>query len=184
MIKKLLVLLTLTSLATACRKDKEQPTIDFGPNGGFTTFDNTALPAGQTDPTDWTSDGSWNETEQQLFAGLNLSLSGPQLPAKTYDIFSYPNPSSVTHGRPATSVQFRGSTPPAATIRLSIVVVDSHYQVLETNDFDASRGWAMFTYNPNNSRFTANALYRLYYVLYTPGQQVHYRGHGDLKFVD
>ena len=90
MSRKLLILLALAGLATACHKDDAEPTIDFGPNNGFTVRLGNNMPGAQIDPTDWTSDPSWNTKEQALFAKLNLPLAAPQLAAGTLETTTYP----------------------------------------------------------------------------------------------
>lgn len=179
--KRLLLYSTLM-LTTACAKKDTEPTIDFGPNGGFTMRDASNYPSSQKDPTDWTSDASWNDAEQHLFSNLNLSLTGQQLSANTWEMSSYPNACSLAGG--CAFIIRRGSNNaavPSGTIRVNFVIVDAHYKPLSSSfDYDYSTfNGAALKFDP--SKFAANNLYRLYYVIYSFNQQVYYRGHGDIK---
>jgi hypothetical protein len=183
MTKKLLVLLTLTSLATACRKDKEQPTIDFGPKDGYSPRYGNNLPAGQDDPTDWTHDATWNATEQDLFSTLGVALGGSPTQVGTWYSSAYPNP-VVAGGTgnftvlPTTGSQ---STTVPTTVRAQLVVVDTRYKVLNTFDVPAGKGTTVALSFPT-AKYPASNLYRVYYVVYEPTQKtVYYRGHGDVK---
>jgi hypothetical protein len=183
MSRKLLVLLALASLATACHKANEEPTIDFGPNNGFTMRTNTNLPTAQTDPTDWTSDPTWNSTEQALFAKLNLPLTGPQLASGTWETTVYPNPSNRDDGCTFLVMPNPNSTAlPAGTSRVSMVIVDAHYKVELSYDAEINANGLSLMPRLDPLKYSPPTLYRLYYVVYQPGKQVYYRGHGDLKF--
>jgi hypothetical protein len=183
MAKKLLLLLALTSLATACRKDNDEPTIDFGPNNGFTMRTGTNLPTGQTDPTDWTHDATWNATEQGFFSTLGVALGGSPTQVGTWYSSAYPNP-VVAGGRgnftvlPTTGSQ---STTVPTTVRAQLVVVDARYKVLDTFDAPAGQAVTVDLAFPA-AKYLAGNLYRVYYVVYEPTQKtVYYRGHGDVK---
>jgi hypothetical protein len=182
MSKKLLLLLALAGLATACHKDNDEPTIDFGPNGGFTVRTASNIPNGQTDPTDWTSDPSWNATEQALFAKLNLPLTAPQLPAGTWETTAYANPSTRDNGCNISIWPKPNSTSlPTGTPRVSLVLVNASYQVELTTDQALTANSLTLALRLDPVKYSPPTLYRLYYVIYEPGKQVYYRGHGDVK---
>jgi hypothetical protein len=181
--KKLLVLLALASLAAACHKDDEEPTIDFGPNNGFTMRLGNNMPGTQIDPTDWTSDPNWNATEQALFAKLNLPLAAPQLAAGTWETTAYANPSNRDNGCSFMVTPNRNSTSlPTGTTRISLVLVNAQYQVELTTDHELKANSLLLTMRLDPVKYSPPTLYRLYYVIYQPGKQVYYRGHGDVKF--
>ncbi len=179
--RKLLTFITLLLAATACSKDKTEPSIDFGPNGGFTPRYSNAMSAGPEDPTDWTSDASWNEKEQKLFVGLNLSLTGPQLPATTWSFDFFPNPGQLSGDHEFDIFARYGAALPTGAMRLSTAIVDSQYGLIISDDFEIRSSQLRMRFALDPAKFTANKLYRLYYVVYEPGKQVYYRGHGDIK---
>lgn len=180
MLKKLLFAGLL--LATACHKDATAPTIDFGPGSGFTMRTATNLPTAQTDPTDWTTDATWTDTERGVFEGFPLSLTGPQLAAATWETSAYPNPCSLTGGCNILVTPKRTGLPatPTDSVRVLINIVDAHYQHLYGYDLPVGQG-LYFTPTFDPAKYAADALYRVYYVVYKPGQRVYYRGHGDIK---
>ncbi len=183
MTKRLLVLLALASLATACRKDDDEPTIDFGPNGGYSMRDLTNLPAGQNDPTDWTHDATWSSTEQNLFSALGLALGGSLAQVGTWYSSVYSNPTKADAFGNFTVLSTSGSQSPTlpATVRVRLVVVDAKCKVLDTADHLAGKAVTVALPFPV-ARYPADKLYRIYYVVYEPTQKtVYYRGHGDVK---
>lgn len=183
MAKKLLLLLALAGLATACHKDNEEPTIDFGPNNGFTMRTGSNLPAGQTDPTDWTHDATWNATEQGFFAGLGVALGGSPAQVGTWYSSVYGNPVRGGVGAAFTVLPTTGSqsSPVPTTVRAQLVLVDARYKVLDTFDVPAGKGTTVALAFPA-AKYPAGNLYRMYYVVYEPTQKtVYYRGHGDVK---
>jgi hypothetical protein len=183
MFKQLLILLALAGLATACHKDDDEPTIDFGPNGGYSTRYGNNLPAGQEDPTDWTHDATWTSTEQGFFSALGLALGGSPAQIGTWYSSAYPNPVKVDgYGNftvlPTTGTQ---STTVPTTVHVQLVIVDAKYQVLHTIDGPAGKGTTVALTFPA-AKYAAGNLYRMYYVVYEPTQKtVYYRGHGDVK---
>jgi len=181
MTKKLLFAGLLLS-ATACHKDKTEPTIDFGPNNGFTMRTATNLPVAQTDPTDWTTDPTWTDTERGVFDGFPLPLTGPQLAARTWETSAYPNPCSLAAGCDIMVIPNRYGSPVAPTdsVRVRIEIVDAHYNHLSSYDLSVGKG-LFFEPKFDPAKYAANTLYRLYYVVYKTGKQVYYRGHGDIK---
>jgi hypothetical protein len=183
MLKKLLVLLALASLATACHKDDEEPTIDFGPNGGYSNRDVTNLPVGQNDPTDWTHDATWTSTEQGFFSSLGLALGGSSAQVGTWYSSVYPNPVKADGLGNFTVLSTNGSqssTVPT-TVRVQLIIVDAKYKVLATLDQPAGKAVTVSIPFPA-AKYPAGNIYRVYYVVYEPTQKtVYYRGHGDVK---
>lgn len=183
MFKNLLALLLLAGLATACHKDDQGPTIDFGPNGGFTVRTASNLPTGQLDPTDWTSDANWNATERALFAKLNLPLTAPQMAAGTWETTVYPNPSNRDNGCTFSITPSPNSTTlPTGNTRMRMVIVNANYKIELEFDHELQANGLTVMPRLDPVKYSPPTLYRLYYVIYEPGKQVYYRGHGDLKF--
>jgi hypothetical protein len=171
-------LLTLNLLLTAllfssCKKDKAE--IDFGPDGGF-QYRTAQNIQGPGDNTDWTADGLWNSRERQLFAGINLPLFEKH-ENRAWFPGVYPNPSPASGSRTFTC-RIKGASQVPAGSRLTYVIVDKYYAELLRNDVSAEQNLEVVL-GPNS--LPGRGMYRLYYVFYTPGQQVHYRGHGDIK---
>ncbi|GAA4348746.1 hypothetical protein GCM10023185_04940 [Hymenobacter saemangeumensis] len=160
-------------LLSACRKD--EPEIDFGPDGGFQYRTRQNIP-GPGDATDWTADGPWNSKEKGLFSSLNLSLDEAQQ-SRTWYSSVYPNPSEAADGFTfMTSVS--SNNPAPAGSRKAYVIVDRRYNVLQRGDINATTHEDV-VFGPNS--LPAGSLYRLYYVCYVPGQRVYFRSHGDIK---
>lgn len=183
--RKPLTFVTLLLAATACSKDKTEPSIDFGPNGGFTPRYSNAMSAGPEDPTDWTSDASWNEKEQKLFASLQLPMTGSQVGVNDWGTDFFSNPCAASADGRLHMGYMRNMLIVPTNERASFVIVDAHYKVLDTFDYSLynspySRGVA-FQLHFDPTKYLSNKLYRVYYVMYIPGQQVYYRGHGDIK---
>lgn len=129
-------------MATACHKDNNEPTIDFGPNNGFTMRTGSNLPTGQTDPTDWTHDATWNATEQGFFSTLGVALGGSPAQVGTWYSSAYPNPVVAGGTGNFTVLPTTGSQSPTvpATVRVQVVVVDARYKVLNNFDGPAGKG--------------------------------------------
>ncbi|MBC6696980.1 hypothetical protein [Hymenobacter sp. BT190] len=169
---KFLPLLFFAATAlVACKKDRNDPTINFGPNGGFTVRDVNNRPTGATDPTDWTLDGPWNQQEQDLFKDLGLDLNGT-VNGTVSRLSAYPNPATV-------QAAFQYEAPVAVTC--SFVIVDANYQAVLTRytSTTASTSLAVLL-DVSGSTFQQGKLYRLYYVLRN-GNALYYKGHGDIK---
>ena len=164
------------ALLAACSKDKSEPTIDFGPDGGF-QYRTPINSYNGGDATDWTDDGKWNTREKQLFASLNLSLDNAAPQTHPWDASVFPNPEPAGNDR-TFFLMVNPTQPPPTGSRAAYVIVDAHYQVLQRDDLAAEKT-KMVAIAPNS--LPAGALYRLYYVCYVPGQQVYYRSHGDIK---
>lgn len=175
---KSLVLLALLGLA-ACHKSAEKPRIDFGPGTGFSYRDGSNFPAGQQDPSDWTSDATWNPEEINLFPALKLNLNAPQ-PARSIEhTYLYPNPAPTAVLGFASAKTASGTRP---DFMVTAVLVGADYQVLQRiaptssakGEFEAAFDYAGLGLQPGT-------LYRLYYVLYDASGLL-YKGHGDLSY--
>lgn len=165
-------------LLGSCKKEdtpQQEPTIDFGPNGGFKFRDHNNI-EGPGDATDWATDGAWNSQEKQLFANLSLSLDAPQQSGIWYSSV-YANPSPAASSR-IFNLQAGRNLPAPPGSRAAYVIVDLHCKELQRGDVAAGQS-AATVIGPNT--LAAGALYRLYYVCYSPGQQVYFRSHGDIK---
>ncbi|MVN78076.1 hypothetical protein GO988_17235 [Hymenobacter sp. HMF4947] len=159
------------------------PAIDFGANDGYTGWDATRALTNPTDPTDWTTDATWNSAEMGLFAENNLDFSQPQLPASTWEVSAYPNP-VVIGGKTQLSALLRDTdlAIPSSQLRILYTLVDAHYTALEygLRDSVLKRFGVSILYPAN--KFSGGTLYRMYYVIYnTNNRQVYYKGHGDIK---
>ena len=184
--RKALLFVSVLAL-TACSKKDNGPTIDFGAGDGFSHRDAQNQNGGTQDATDWTSDASWNESEQLLFASLNLSLTGPQEPAGNWTGYFFPNPCAVGNSGKLCIYFTRNNLLPPTSRRVSFVVVDSHYKQLDAFDYEINTSTAISSYFSESqlrldaTKYASGGMYRIYYVLYYPGQKVFYRGHGDIK---
>jgi hypothetical protein len=174
MLKNLFCLALLGLLG--CKDADTAPTIDFGPNGGITERDNYAYIVGETDPTDWTQDATWNSTELGLFSFLSVPLNGPgSSPSPTTTRFyAYPNPASR-------EVVLNCSKPDSVTIQT--VVVDRQYRILRKAGIPSLTASGAISYVLNEKDFPKNQLYRIYYVLYSKNR-LYSKGHGDFKVVE
>ncbi|MFC7667452.1 hypothetical protein ACFQT0_08660 [Hymenobacter humi] len=91
MLRRLLPVLLSFSLL-ACSKSDSSPTINFGEGEGITYRSGNNMPAGPGDPTDWTSDATWNAQERALFPEINFDLNGTQQTALIGPGYAFPNP--------------------------------------------------------------------------------------------
>ena len=155
-----------------CKLNTAPPvvTIDFGPNEGISYRTAQNVPTGPQDPTDWTQDGNWNSTEENLFAGLGLDFNTtPQGTASS--LSAYPNPAT-------TATTFQYALPKAVSCR--VVAVDQTYTVMYSNSVGGSVPVASQSLTLDLQAFPKGQRYRLYYVFYN-GSIVYYKGHGDIK---
>ena len=164
--RKPFLLLALLALAS-CKKD-----IDFGYQEGITYRDGSNLPAGPSDPTDWTSDATWNKPEQALFADLKLNLNGPQL-AGIQSNSAYPNPVTTRFNW--------GLSGSLTNYSLRAALVDEQYKVRQRLAVDNKSQSTLLELDLAGLSLPKNQTYRLYYVVYTSGGLV-YKGHGDLRY--
>ena len=181
---KYLLFTALFALA-ACHKSDSGPTIDFGNNDGFSHRDANNMPNGTQDATDWTTDANWSQTEQNLFASLHLSLTGSQADSSDWRIDFFPNSCALgAEGRFRMEYERNVLLLPTNK-RISIAIVDAHYNLLDSFDFAINTGPYGYemAFQPrfDTTKYSPLALYRMYYVLYEAGQQVYYRGHGDIR---
>lgn len=159
----------------SCKKKDTSPTIDFGPGEGITQRDASNRSTGATDPTDWTADDTWTETEAKLFT-LSLDLKGPSPRGVQPRVF-YPNPATTKGGG-----AFGFYNIPSGTM-WQMVFVDKNYNVvqrLEYGPFQISN--AVFSIDFPADKFLPNTTYRMYYVIYSANPAtLHLKGHGDIK---
>lgn len=178
--RKPLLLGALLTLAACGKKDNPAtPTIDFGPGDGLTHRDANALPNGQQDPTDWTTDATWNERELALFADLGLNLNGAQQPEGISSFYVYPNPAArFASWSFQTQRNANGSV---AVYSLHTVIVDRNYKPLYHHraaniilSHQMLLDYASLSLRPNET-------YRAYYVVTNESGFV-YKGHGDVRY--
>jgi hypothetical protein len=185
---KYLVLFSLSLALGACSKNSTPtPTIDFGANDGYTIRDSRGMLTYAADPTDWTLDATWNDSETALFAKYNLSLTQPPALANGWTIIAYPNPIPVD-GRNTVLAEFNqlGVTIPtgagAGELRMAYTIVDANYTVQAEGDVSNSNKGFNVVFQYDAAKFRANTLYRIYYVMYNDtNKTVYYKGHGDVK---
>jgi hypothetical protein len=181
-----LALFSLSLALSACGKDKTTtPDVDFGANEGYTGRDARWQLTSPNDPTDWTADVTWNNAEKDLFASDNLLFDVPMVPANVWKITLHPNP--VALGSENQFTMWLDKTNPAIPnppggLLFSYKVVDARYNVLdwrESSGVDKNSG-SIISYPA--SKFSANTLYRIYYVVFDKYERtVFYKGHGDVK---
>jgi hypothetical protein len=182
---KYLVLFSLTLALGSCGKDKTTtPDIDFG---GYTGRDTQGKLTSPFDPTDWTTDATWNSSETDLFAKHNLSFSQPLVPTSVWKVYTRGNPVPV--GGTTDFVMEVDKTNPALPVTpnewiMSFVLVDARYNVVdwaETNG--VNKNFAGRIAYPA-AKYNTDTLYRLYYVIFNKDTKtVYYKGHGDIKVI-
>ncbi|MCC3154888.1 hypothetical protein Q3A66_10950 [Hymenobacter sp. BT770] len=175
-----LLLLVSAVLFSSCSKKETEPTIDFGADEGITYRDASNMPNGPQDPTDWTSDATWNAQERALFPEINFDLNGPQQPALVGARQAFPNPALAGQANWTLQTQ-RGPGGGAATYTLRVVFVNRKYQVLqrlEPVNLILSQSY-MFDYAKMGA--PAKEVFRIYYVVNNADGLV-YKGHGDLCY--
>jgi hypothetical protein len=160
--------------AFQCERPYEGPDIDFGPGPGITYRDAQGRLLRPEDPTDWTSDATWNEQELNKFAFPNLVLNGPQQPSAVSQSLAYPNPGQ------AGQVKWRFKLSPTAPCpcRVYAQLVSKRYTEADVYTAELAAGdslqFAPKAYDPNQ-------LFRLYYIV-SNASGLLYKGHGDLRF--
>ena len=176
---RLLSVLSLVAL-TGCSKFDSNPEIFFGDGEGISYRTSSNMRIGPQDPTDWTSDATWEERERNLFPELTFDLNGPQQPAFIAYTSAYANPAQVSIANWALQTN-RNSSGGAANYTVHAVIVNRKYGVLTklgpnnfTLGYQYSLDYARIGMQPNE-------LYRLYYVVYSANGLV-YKGHGDVRY--
>ena len=179
------VLVASTLALTACHKADDSPSIDFGANDGISNRDASGMKNGSQDPTDWTSDATWNAQERALFSELtngflSIDLEGVQQPSLFDYTYVYPNPATKARWQFQTK-----SVPGSLTVSYFVkaVLVDKHYQVISRlgpNSFPSGYA-AELDYAQLGMH--SGELYRLYYVCYNSNGLL-YKGHGDIRYTN
>lgn len=160
--------------AFQCERQYEGPDIDFGPGTGITSRDAQGHLLRPEDPTDWTSDATWNEQEMSHFAFPNITLNGPQQLGAISQSLAYPNPA------PAGQVKWHLKLSPTAPCpcRMFAQLVSKRYTEADVYTAELAAGdslqFAPKAYDPGQ-------LYRLYYIVFT-NTSLLYKGHGDIRF--
>ena len=171
--KPLMLLFSLGLLLGSCSKKEAAPTIDFGPEEGFSYRSAGNVPIGAQDLTDWTLDTKWNQQEKDLFKSLGLNLDDEnKVPATAIFIAGYPNPAT-------SAISFRYALPSAAMAK--VLVVDNHYQVLQEVNATPPNQYFTFMLDLTTGKFEKGQRYRFYYVLYNNPSYLYLKGHGDFK---
>ena len=179
-----LALFCLSLALGACSKDTTTPEIDFG---GYTGRDARGQLTSPFDPTDWITDATWNSAEQALFASEDLLYDAPMVPASVWKITLHPNP--VVLGSQSQFTMSLDETNPAipnalSGLRFLYKVVDARYNVLEWGIMYGVDTSFANTFDYPASKYSANTLYRIYYVVCdSHNKRVFYKGHGDIKVI-
>lgn len=186
---KALALFCLSLALGACSKNKTAPTpgtIDFGANEGYTGRDNRAVLTGPADPTDWTVDATWNNSEKAIFERpFGIYFSKQPASTSVWKVSAYPNP-VVADGRSILSAILDRPTSPIPSgpgmLRMAYAVVDATYAVQTTGDTGGVNANFGTDIMYDASKFRPNTLYRIYYVIYDDvNNAVYLKGHGDIK---
>jgi len=165
---------SLLLLAFQCEKDYTGPDIDFGPGEGITYRDAQGRVSGPQDPSDWTTDATWNEQELAYFNFPNFSINGPQQVAAIGTVGAYPNPA------PAGKLTLRLRLSPAAPCPCQVYASLRSKRYTEADVFAATMAAGdSVQFAPKAYNFDQN--YRLYYLV-TNATGLLYKGHGDLRF--
>jgi len=169
-------LLIVSTLALAdCHKADNSPTIDFGASDGISNRDANGMKNGNQDPTDWTSDATWNEQETALFSELSITLNSPQQSNLIAFTYTYPNPSAQANWILRTNSS-------AVKYTMTAALVNRNYQLvkrLENNNFT---GGHIYAFDYAQLGMNPNETYRLYYVLFNNAGLL-YKGHGDIHYI-
>ena len=182
----LLILLTAATLATpACHKADTRPAINFGAGDGISHRDASGMKNGSQDPTDWSADDYWNDSETALFPSLSsgsLAIDLQDSPLlSSFDhayTYAYPNPAKQATWQ---LQSISGGVIPAPTYSVQAVLVDRHYQVVTTWGPSRFSGRYAVLLDYAKLEMQAGELYRLYYVVYD-GKTFMYKGHGDISY--
>jgi hypothetical protein len=126
---------------------------------------------GSSDPTDWTQDASWSETEKALFRADLVDLTGMER-ASIQMNSAYPNPSSGQ-----TTLLFTTSV----ATKMRIVITDDKVNKLASYALQTDVGLNAYVLPFTSSIFQIGKNYRVYYVFDAPGQLMYYYGHGDIS---
>ncbi len=161
-------LLIFFCLVAGC--DKTTPfTIDVSQ---ITFTDSLGNSSGTADNTDWTQDAEWNETEKSFFRTDPVDLSGTEVASITL-LPAYPNPTSVKQ----ITIRFTAS----AITYLRLALVDRQLNKLSFYSFITVAGLNAFIIPFDETKFSANNNYRLYYSFDAPGTLMYFKGHGDVR---
>jgi hypothetical protein len=163
---KMLLAFTLffVCLALSCKKDSDLVIT------GYTPTDNMGNPMGDPDPSDWTFDASWANSELHFFSDIESGDLAGTSPGAIVIHPAYPNPVSGN----AISLSMNSDS----TCKMRYAMVNKERQIISydavslqqgTNDFLLSIGSGM-----------PAGLYRLYYVFDAEGNYGFLKGHGDV----
>ncbi|MGI4761902.1 MAG: hypothetical protein ACRYF0_14435 [Janthinobacterium lividum] len=167
-----LAVISLLLCAFQCEHQYQGPDIDFGPGGGITYRDVQSRLYRPEDPTDWTSDETWNQEELYNFP---IATNGPQQLGVVSRSLAYPNPGKVSQ------VAWHFKLSPTAPCPCSVYakLVNKRYDETDIYLADLAAGDSLQfmpkVYDPGQ-------LYRLYYLVYNNNTGMLYKGHGDLRF--
>ena len=169
-LKTVLFLIVLSVFAfIGCEKDNESKGLIT--ISGITELDNSANNIGNVDPTDWKFTDTWSLNEEALFKKSNPdqnSVTEQIRPESSNVVIGYPNPA-----RDMIFLAFQLDS----GLYYDVRIVDRNLDIKLQMD---SVNHKLITMQ--NSKFSNNELYRLYYKVYSNAKV--YRGHGDFKFVN
>ncbi|GAB3852438.1 hypothetical protein GCM10028822_20150 [Hymenobacter terrigena] len=177
--QRFLPILLLATLL-GCSKSDSNPIVDFGECEGITYRNSSNMPAGPSDPTDWTSDGEWNKQERALFSDLGFDLNGAQQAGGLISSSpAYPNPSA---GQASWSLNAQRPAGGLATIySMRALLVNRQYKIMRQLGPTEFVNGIRFSLDYIGAGLGPNELYRLYYVVYDATGLV-YKGHGDVRY--
>lgn len=141
----------------------------------ITSVDALGNPTGTADPTDWTADASWSETETAFFRTDPVDMSGCTVTSVVMQAAS-PNPTTARQ----TTLLFTTDT----TTFIRIAVVDQQLNKKDFFQFKTDPGLNAFIIPFSSTRYLANNYYRVYYSFDAPGKAFYYKGHGDILLKD
>lgn len=169
------LLLLVISFLTSCGDDeKSDPT---APNylsttiSGITMTDVNGSLFGTVDQSDWGTSDLFSPT---LVAKFNFSDTLDYSDADTgiVQLGFFPNPTTQL-----SSLYIDCSNPAVC----KLIVTDNNLNVFTSTTVHLNDGNNLFVLNFDDSLFTANHLYRIYYQFYDAQKVCFARGHGDLK---
>ena len=150
----------------SCKKDKSSDTLIT--ITGITETDEVANNIGNVDTTDWKFIDTWSIYEENLFRKSITSSKATERtrPNSSVVVIGYPNPAK-------TFIFFAFQLD--SSMYFDTRIVDNNLKIKFQRD-SINGGITM-----DNSIFSNNELYRIYYKIYSNGKV--YRGHGDFIFL-
>lgn len=167
------LLAVLLIFNVGCKKDNtNNPSSGSSTNfplfTGYTSTDNSGVPMGLTDPTDWINDTNWLPSEENLFPQYQNLINDFEHDTTIQIYPAYPNPTS--------SVTFFQLSK-ESDVRFSFRVVNKNFNTIASAD---SLYINSFGINTIDIASPTDTMVRIYYF-FERNDSCLYKGHGDIK---